>query len=41
MGEKHPDRTKEWDKEKRALKNIAASILSRKNKEPSPSQENP
>lgn len=32
MGEKHPDRTNEWNKQQQALKNMNSTISSKKNK---------
>lgn len=31
MGEKHPDRTNEWNKQQQALKNMRAASVSTKN----------
>lgn len=33
MGEKHPDRTSEWDKQQQALKNMKTAVPSKKVKD--------
>ncbi len=40
MGEKHRDSTGDWEKEKRALKNMTTSKSSRKAEDSSPTRKN-